>query len=302
MKPDKIRNIILKAIYSDNYLKETLVLKGGNALKFHNITERSSQDLDFSIGETIRYEKENQGEKLKKLISDAFHKVGFLVVGFEFINKPKKRHIDLPPYWGGYMISFSIIDEKQYEDKINEINKEDHSRLKELSRYGEKLEDNKKKIEIDLSYDEYVADKESYNLEGTTIYLYSPLMIVYEKIRASCQQLKEYPLTTNKTRARDLFDIYKTLTNSKQVDLREAVLDEKNFYILENIFEAKKVPLELMKKLESKKDDLAEDYESRVKPQIPNDEDKVDFDYLFFYNDDLFKKLFNKYKIYKQEN
>ena len=31
--------------------------------------------------------------------------------------------------------------------------------MKELSKYGEDLEDNRKKIEIDLSYDEYVADK-----------------------------------------------------------------------------------------------------------------------------------------------
>ena len=31
--------------------------------------------------------------------------------------------------------------------------------MKELSKYGENLENNSKKIEIDLSYDEYVADK-----------------------------------------------------------------------------------------------------------------------------------------------
>ena len=47
MTPDEIRNTILKAIYSDSDLKENLVLKGGNALKLYNITDRSSQDLDF---------------------------------------------------------------------------------------------------------------------------------------------------------------------------------------------------------------------------------------------------------------
>ena len=83
----------------------------------------------------------------------------------------------------------------------------------------------------------------SYDLEGTTIYLYSPLMLVYEKIRASCQQLEDYKLVGNKTRARDLYDIYKILTNPKQANLREAVLDQDNFYILENIFKAKDVPL-----------------------------------------------------------
>ena len=295
MTPDEMRNTILKAIYSDSDLKETLVLKGGNALKLYNITDRSSQDLDFSIKESIRYEKENEGKKLQDLISDAFQQVGFLVVGFEFIEKPKKRNKDLPPFWGGYKISFAIVDTEKYQDKID---LQDPDKMKELSKYGENLENNSKKIEIDLSYDEYVADKKSYDLEGTTIYLYSPLMLVYEKIRASCQQLEDYKLVGNKTRARDLYDIYKILTNTRQTNLREAVLDQCNFYILENIFKAKDVPLELMLKLDSKKSDLAEDYKTKVIPQISTDEIE-EFDYIFFYNKNLFENLFKEYQNYK---
>ena len=295
MTPDEMRNTILKAIYSDSDLKENLVLKGGNALKLYNITDRSSQDLDFSIKESIRYEKENEGKKLQDLISDAFQQVGFLVVGFEFIEKPKKRNKDLPPFWGGYKISFAIVDTEKYQDKID---LQDPDKMKELSKYGENLENNSKKIEIDLSYDEYVADKKSYDLEGTTIYLYSPLMLVYEKIRASCQQLDDYKLVGNKTRARDLYDIYKILTNTRQTNLREAVLDQCNFYILENIFKAKDVPLELMLKLDSKKSDLAEDYKTKVIPQISADEIE-EFDYIFFYNKNLFENLFKEYQNYK---
>lgn len=295
MTPDKIRNTILKAIYSDNDLKEDLVLKGGNALKFYDITDRASQDLDFSIKESIRYQKENEGERLRALILDAFRQVGFLVVGFEFIEKPQKRKKDLPPFWGGYKISFAIVDIEKYQDKID---LQDPDNMKELSKYGEDLENNRKKIEIDLSYDEYVADKKSYDLEGTTIYLYSPLMLVYEKIRASCQQLEDYKLVGNKTRARDLYDIYKILTNPKQANLREAVLDQDNFYILENIFKAKDVPLELMLKLDSKESDLAEDYKTKVIPQISADEIE-EFDYIFFYNKNLFENLFKEYQNYK---
>jgi predicted nucleotidyltransferase component of viral defense system len=296
MTPDEIRNTILKAIYSDSALKENLVLKGGNALKLYNITDRSSQDLDFSIEESIRYEKENEGKKLEDLISDAFQQVGFLVVGFEFIEKPKKRKEDLPPFWGGYKISFAIVDKEKYQDKID---LQDPDKMKELSKYGENLENNSKKIEIDLSYDEYVANKESYNLEGTTIYLYSPLMLVYEKIRASCQQLEDYKLVGNKTRARDLYDIYKILTNTRQASLREAVLNQDNFYILENIFRAKDVPLELMLKLDSKKSDLAEDYKTKVIPQIASIETE-EFDYIFFYNQKLFFDLFHKYQEFQR--
>ncbi|MDW8743741.1 nucleotidyl transferase AbiEii/AbiGii toxin family protein [Streptococcus suis] len=72
MTPDEIRNTILKAIYSDTELVKNLVLKGGNALKLHRIVDRESQDLDFSIKETIRFTKEYEGVKLQQLITDAF--------------------------------------------------------------------------------------------------------------------------------------------------------------------------------------------------------------------------------------
>ena len=141
MTPDEIRNTILKAIYSDNDLKEDLVLKGGNALKFYDITDRASQDLDFSIKESIRYQKENEGEKLRALIFDAFQQVGFLVVGFKFIEKPQKRKKDLPPFWGGYKISFAIVDREKHQDKIDS---QDPDNMKELSKYGEDLENKRK--------------------------------------------------------------------------------------------------------------------------------------------------------------
>jgi len=108
MKPDDIRNTILKAIFSDSDLKENLVLKGGTALKLHNITDRSSQDLDFSIEESIRYDKDVEGKKLQGLISDAFKQIGFLVVGFEFIEKPKKR-----------IKNYKIIPAKEWKKEHN---------------------------------------------------------------------------------------------------------------------------------------------------------------------------------------
>ena len=62
----------------------------------------------------------------------------------------------MPPFWGGYKISFAIVDTEKYQDKIE---LQDPDKMKELSKYGENLENNSKKIEIDLSYDEYVVDK-----------------------------------------------------------------------------------------------------------------------------------------------
>lgn len=287
MTPENIRNTILKAIYSEDELLDTLVLKGGNALRLHGVTNRESQDLDFSIGEEIRFTEENEGQLLKKTLTSFFSDEGYLVNAFIFKDKPKKRKDVLPPFWGGYSITFSIIDIEKYEEKIEQ---EDDN----LNTYAEPLLDGTKKIEIDLSFDEYTANKISQKIDDTTIYLYSPLMIVYEKMRASCQQLDEYPLTSSKVRARDLYDIYTTLTNHKFIDLKEEVLNSENFYILKKIFELKDVPLDLLLKLDDKKEDLKYDYTENVKPQIPKNEDAVEFEYLFDYNTGLFRELYIK--------
>ncbi|MDT2885271.1 nucleotidyl transferase AbiEii/AbiGii toxin family protein [Lactococcus lactis] len=295
MTPDEIRNTTLKAIFSNERLNKNLVLKGGNALKLYGIVERESQDLDFSIKETIRFTEKEEGKEFQKSISEAFIKKGYFVNDFKFISKPKKRHESLPPFWGGYKIIFTLLDTSLYQDMIASQAPEN---MKELNRYAIPLEGDGKKIEIDLSYDEYVDNKLDYDLDGTKIYLYSPIMIVYEKIRASCQQLDEYPLTRNKTRARDLYDIYKSLTNSKQMELREQVLSVENFYILENIFRVKEVPFSLMKKLETKKEDLKIDYEEKVLPQVSS-RNQEDFEFIFDYNQKLFNDLYKKYDEYQ---
>lgn len=295
MTPDEIRNTTLKAIFSNERLNKNLVLKGGNALKLYGIVDRESQDLDFSIKETIRFTEKEEGKEFQKSISEAFIKKGYFVNDFKFISKPKKRHESLPPFWGGYKIIFTLLDTSLYQDMIASQAPEN---MKELNRYAIPLEGDGKKIEIDLSYDEYVDNKLDYDLDGTKIYLYSPIMIVYEKIRASCQQLDEYPLTRNKTRARDLYDIYKSLTNSKQMELREQVLSVENFYILENIFRVKEVPFSLMKKLETKKEDLKIDYEEKVLPQVSS-RNQEDFEFIFDYNQKLFNDLYKKYDEYQ---
>ncbi|HTF72474.1 MAG TPA: nucleotidyl transferase AbiEii/AbiGii toxin family protein, partial [Edaphobacter sp.] len=49
MNPEAIRKQTILALFSDEYLFERLVLKGGNAIHFaHQLTLRSSLDLDFS--------------------------------------------------------------------------------------------------------------------------------------------------------------------------------------------------------------------------------------------------------------
>ena len=119
-------------------------------------------------------------------------------------------------------------------------------------------------------------------------------MIIYEKIRASCQQLEEYKLSSDKTRARDLYDIYATLTDISNVELREAVVNPDNFKILRRMFDLKAVPIELIPKVRSIKGRLQADYEQSVRPQIPANIEHPDFEYLFVYNMELFDELYTK--------
>ncbi len=121
-------------------------------------------------------------------------------------------------------------------------------------------------------------------------------MIVYEKIRASCQQLEEYVLSSDKTRARDLYDIYSILTNISNVELREEVVNPNNFHILRRMFELKEVPIELIPKIKRIKDRLLQDYKQTVLPQIPANAERPDFEYLFMYNIELFDELYMSLK------
>lgn len=68
-------------------------------------------------------------------------------------------------------------------------------------------------------------------------------MLSLEKLRALCQQMKEYlPQRNRSPRARDFYDIY--------VVLREARIDwseTQNLELAQHIFAAKNVPLSLVK-------------------------------------------------------
>lgn len=287
MSPDEIRIIALKGIFSKAELENILTLKGGNAMKLQELTNRESQDLDLSIKESIRLSKEEDGPIFEEGLQHEFEKHGYKVIDFRFEDKPAKRQRTTPPFWGGYAIQFSIIKEEQY-------NRLSEKQLANVNAFAEPLEGNKKRIQIDLSFDEFTNERIAKEIDGVTIYLYSPLMIIYEKIRASCQQLPQYELSSTKVRARDLYDIYTILTNIRYIDLYDDVLNQENFFIIQNMFKLKDVDVELISKIETIKEQLRNNYLDQVVPQIPKNQEIPEFDYLFSYNMELFQKLSNK--------
>ncbi|WP_214785194.1 nucleotidyl transferase AbiEii/AbiGii toxin family protein [Exiguobacterium sp. S3] len=284
--PIFFRDLAIKGIFSDDDLFEILTLKGGNAMALLDITDRASQDLDFSIKQGIRLTQDEDAPKFKKALERTFEEEGYRIIDFKFDVKPKKTRRELPPFWGGYSINFKVMDEETYE-KTYDVSDQKRSSM------ALQLEGGKKKIEIDISLEEYTEDRIQMKLDEYQIHIYSPLMIVYEKMRALCQQLPDYEYASfEKTRARDLYDIYIAIQKSQSLELREQILSSSNVHILSEMFKAKNVSLELLLKIESYREQLEDDFNQRVTPQIADRKNVPDFDFLFEFNIELIKEVY----------
>jgi len=285
--PTLFRDLAIKGIFSDDDLLEILTLKGGNALALLEITDRASQDLDFSIKQGVKLTKEEHEPKFKRALSRVFKEAGYEVIDFKFDIKPKKSKSPLPPFWGGYSIEFKVMTEEMFEESKH---------LPEQKRSSMALEvvGGKKKIEIDISLEEYTEPRMTMELDEYQIHIYTPLMIVYEKMRALCQQLPQYPLaSTNKVRARDLYDIYTAIQKSDSLSLREQIIDPKNIYIVQEIFKVKEVSFKLIPEIINRKEEMRQNFEEVVRVQITDQRSVPDFDFLFDFNLELMMEVYN---------
>ena len=140
---------------------------------------------------------------------------------------------------------------------------------------------NRKKIEIDISKYEYCQPKQVKELEGYSIYVYTPAMIVCEKIRAICQQMPEYReivlSSSQSARARDFYDMY-LLIERYSIDLTT----KENLHLLGKIFAAKRVPLNLIAKISDTKEFHREDFIA-VSATVGDSDRLEDYDYYFDY-------------------
>lgn len=189
----KIKSLTLQAMFSDDELLEILVLKGGNAMALvHQISARASVDLDFSLKQDFGDNIADIEARICKSLIETFRASDYEVFDFLMIEKPRAISEDMRHFWGGYAIEFklaSITVFTKYRD-----NKES------LRRNAVNLGQGSKFL-IDISRFEYVDDKQQSKFEGYTIYVYSPMMIVCEKLRAICQQMPEYGPIIKRNRA-----------------------------------------------------------------------------------------------------
>jgi predicted nucleotidyltransferase component of viral defense system len=241
---DEIRKLAIIALFSDDDLMDTLVLKGGNALTFaYNVSNRASIDVDVSIPADFSDDLSITKRKLDDAFTRTFGDKGHQVFDTALEPKPTTLATALLSFWGGYEYSFKIIAHEKYTRL-----KSDPEKLRKQATAVR--EDNKRTFTIDISKYEYCDSKEPFELDGFTIYVYPPLIIIYEKLRALCQQIDAYvqivPTMRRRPRARDFFDIYSLLENpTTTVDLCVS----EHLPLLHAVFNAKKVPLSFLRHL-----------------------------------------------------
>lgn len=234
----QIKRIGVMAMFADDELFDHLVLKGGNAMDLiHRLSSRASVDLDFSMQHNFPEGIDLFRKRVERTLVKTFRQHGYEVFDVKIWEKPENISIDMADFWGGCKVEFKLIGGDKFERLSGDIS--------ELRKYALKIGQGQKFL-IDISRFEYTLGKKEADLDGYRLYVYSPEMIVCEKIRAICQQMPEYgPIIkrsrAGSARARDFLDIY-TLINTLRLDIST----EENRKLLNEMFKVKKVPLSFL--------------------------------------------------------
>jgi len=281
---EKVKRLAIIAMVSDDELMDTLVLKGGNAIDLiYQVSGRASTDIDFSMSAEFSDEELKRiSDKVERVLRTTFHPEGWRVFDVTFIEKPDMLDTKQKMFWGGYRIGFKIIPEAIYEEKSKDV---------EYLRRTATVTgpDNRRVFEIEISKFEYCTGKEAKEMDGYRVYVYSPEMIVLEKIRAICQQIPDYrdivKTHTPTARARDFFDIYILLEHFR-IDLNDTRVKD----LLIKIFEAKKVPRHFLREIRDYREFHRPDFIS-VTNTVKSGVQLKDFDFYFDYVEAKFTAL-----------
>lgn len=280
---ERIKRLAIVAMFSDDDLMERLVLKGGNALDFvWHLGTRASLDIDLSMEDDFDLsELEKVRQRLDDGLQATFQPEGYRVFDVKLVPKPETLSEELARFWGGYSLTFKLVESGRHVELAGDL---------EQLRRNAVLIGAKGRFEIDISRFEYCRDKKAVDFDGYRIYVYTPEMLVCEKLRAICQQMPEYGPVVKRTRpgaarARDFLDIYTAIEQ-----LKLDMLAPGNLSLLCCIFQAKRVPLELLSKVVLHPVSHRLDFEAvraTVKPGIA----LGDFDFYFGYVVTLCERL-----------
>ncbi len=240
---------------------DRLVLKGGNLLDMvYRVSTRASNDLDFSMeGEFASVDELRS--KLSTSLHAAYAEIGFEVFDIEVTAEPPKLSEDRKDFWGGYRIYFKLIESvRSYDFRDHEAKRRNAIPT---------ATDKSTRFRIDISKHEFCGDRRRHLLNGYVIYGYSPELFVAEKLRAICQQTTAYSSLLQRHRsgrARDFVDICCVLD---QIGLASPRIDFEA--LVSTVFHCKRVPLELLRTIESDRDFHQQDFvsvQATVKPGL----------------------------------
>ncbi len=260
---EEIKKLTIIALASDDGLVTSLVLKGGNAIdvNFRDKEKRlfrTSYDIDYSLDNgDFQEDLKTITSRIEATLNQTFAENGYKVFDFKFKPTPRKEREETKDFWGGYSAKFKLVSQADFE--------KDPDNIEKLRREGIKT-GGSTNFKLDFSKFEYVEKKET-EYEGYTIYIYPPEMIVFEKVRAICQQMPEYkqviPSMKPRARARDFYDIY-LIMDQVSIDLEK----KENIDLIKNIFDSKRVPLELIQKIGNYKHIHSDDWKN-VEATVP---------------------------------
>jgi Nucleotidyl transferase AbiEii toxin, Type IV TA system len=285
-RQERIKKLVIISLFADDDLMNKFVLKGGNALDIvYHISTRSSVDVDVSMEDDFDQARLQEIRTLiEKSLQATFRPEGF--EPFDVTLQPKPDHV-VPEqsFWGGYRVEFKIIE----RERIVELSQNLLAMQRNAIVIG-----SKGKIQVDISKFEYTSKKVQREIDGYAIYVYTPEMLVAEKLRAICQQMPEYTQQMKKhttPRARDFVDIHALVENFR-VDLTS----EQNRSMLLAVFDAKRVPMQMLGKIADFRAFHESDFQAvkdTVKPGVSLQDFTFYFDFVLRLCDQL-KSLWNE--------
>jgi hypothetical protein len=273
---ERIKKLVIIAMFADDEMMELFVLKGGNALDIvHRVSTRASLDIDLSMESDFGPSKLDLFRpRLERSLKNTFQPEGFEILDLTIEERPEAVSPEVAKFWGGYRVEFKLIASEKYARFTNDA---------AALRRNAVMIGPRGKFQIDISKFEYCHGKQVEDLEGYQIFVYTPLMLVCEKLRAICQQMPEYNAIVQRQRpgtprARDFLDIH-TLVRRFHLDMTT----QDNRQLLSNIFKAKRVPLVLLNKIGEFREFHQPDFQAvkaTVKPGVQLREFEFYFDFV----------------------
>jgi len=235
-------------MFSDDELLSQLTLKGGNAVNLvYLLGSRVSVDVDLSL-ERDFHDLEDARQRMFSALGNRFSEAGLRVFDEKLTSRPVEPHSSDDERFGGYEVTFKLMESERYDEVKDNVRRQRESLV-----VGPLQQ---RTFRIQISKYEYCVGKRETELDDYTISVYTPEMLVIEKLRAICQQMPDYRLRGRQTpRARDFYDIHSVITGAK-VDLGTPT----NLQLTRDIFAAKEVPLILLSKVSDYKEFHKQDW------------------------------------------